>query len=156
MMFVLPFAAQRGWSQVQQATAGERLIEHYFAELKRPETPNHWMVAPPGFPGRPDAIAPAFPVPVGSLRAAFREMLRQMPGAEIVVETEQGLHVVATTRIFRFRDDVRVQFIAIDTRQSTLALYSASRVGYWDLGANRRRIEDWLARTAQVLATGAR
>jgi len=154
MMFVFPFASQRGWSQGWQAMEGGQTIEQYFAKLKRPESPNHWMVAPRGFPGRPDAVAPSFTVPVASLRDAFRTMLRQVPGVDIVAETEDGLHVVSTTRLFRFRDDVRVQFIGIDARHSTLALYSASRAGYWDFGTNRRRIEDWLARTAQVLAAG--
>jgi uncharacterized protein (DUF1499 family) len=156
LMFVFPFASQRGWSQERQALEGDQTIEQYFATLKRPESPNHWMVAPAGFPGRPDAVAPEFPVPVTSLRNAFRTMLRQVPGADIVAETEDGLHVVSTTRLFRFRDDVRVQFIGIDAQRSTLALYSASRAGYWDFGTNRRRIGDWLARTAQVLAAGPR
>lgn len=126
-------------------------IEPHFRNLHRPDSPNHWLLAPPGFPGNPDAVAPVFAVPVAVLREAFRAMLLQTAGTAVAEETAAGLHVIATTRVFRFRDDIRVQFIAIGPQQSTLALYSASRTGYWDLGTNRRRIEDWLARTAALL-----
>lgn len=75
----------------------------------------------------------------------------QTPGAAVGSESPTGMHVVVSTRIFRFRDDVHVQFLQLGPRQSTLALYSASRTGYWDLGTNRRRVEDWLARTEAAL-----
>ncbi len=92
-----------------------------------------------------------FAVPVAVLHDAFKAMLRQTPGAEVFSEAASGMHVVVTTRIFRFRDDTRVQFISPGPRQSTLALYSASRAGYWDIGTNRRRVEDRLARLAATL-----
>jgi uncharacterized protein (DUF1499 family) len=126
-------------------------IEPYFRDLSRPDSPNHWLVAPAGFPARPDAVSPVFAVPVARLRETFKEAVLGIPGIAVAGETAEGLHLVATTRVFRFRDDIRVQFIAIGPQQSTLALYSASRAGYWDFGTNRRRIEDWLARTAAAL-----
>jgi len=135
----------------QQAAQGARDIEQYFQNLRRPDSPNHWLVAPAGFPGKPDAVAPVFAVPAAVLRESFMAMLLQTPGVAVTGETATGLHLVATTRVFRFRDDIRVQFIVIGPKQSTLALYSASRAGYWDFGTNRRRIEDWLARTAAAL-----
>jgi|LNFM01.1.fsa_nt_gb uncharacterized protein (DUF1499 family) len=128
-------------------------IERYFLELVRPDSPNHWLVAPAGFPGRPDAVSPVFAVSVARLRESFKNAVLGMPGIAVAGETAKGLHLVETTRVFRFRDDVRVQFIAIGPQQSTLALYSASRAGYWDFGTNRRRIEDWLARTAAAIGT---
>ncbi len=129
-------------------------IERYFAELVRPDSPNHWLVAPAGFSVRPDAVSPVFAVPADRLRDAFKEAVLAMPGVAVAGEGAAGLHLVATTRMLRFRDDIRVQFIVLGPQQSTLALYSASRTGYWDFGTNRRRVEDWLARTAAVL--GAR
>lgn len=126
-------------------------VEAYFRTLERPASPNHWLAAPADFPGHPDGIAPVFAVPVAVLQDAFKSVLRLMPGAEVVSASAGGMHLVVTTRIFRFRDDVRVQFIPLGPQQSTLALYSASRVGYWDFGTNRRRVEDWLARLAAAL-----
>jgi uncharacterized protein (DUF1499 family) len=156
MLLVLPPTGVAGMASTTVDRDGSVTldIEPYFRNLQRPDSPNHWLVAPAGFPGKPDATAPFFAVPVAVLREAFMAMLRQTPGVALAEETSTGLHLVVTTQVFRFRDDIRVQFIAIGAQQSTLALYSASRAGYWDLGTNRRRIEDWLARTAAAL--GAR
>lgn len=120
-------------------------METFFKSLKRPDSPNHWLVAPADFVVKPDAAAPVFNVPAAVLRAAFKAVVQQTKGAESVAETADGVHLVATTAVFGFKDDLRVQFIALSPQQSTLALYSASRVGYWDLGANRRRVEHWIS-----------
>lgn len=154
MLMAAGIASGAGSSAVQQTGTGAGEIEAYFHKLQRPDSPNHWLAAPAGFSGNPDAPAPVFEVPVAVLREAFMTMLRQTPGVAVAEETATGLHAVATTRLFRFRDDIRVQFIAVGPQQSTLAVYSASRAGYWDFGTNRRRVEDWLARTAAAL--GAR
>jgi uncharacterized protein (DUF1499 family) len=53
----------------------------------------------------------------------------------------------------RFKDDVWGLFIPIGENASTLALYSASRVGYWDLGTNRRRVKDLSERVQNALAS---
>jgi len=121
-------------------------IAAWFSQLQRPDSPNHWLVAPADFAVKPDAVAPVYALPASQLREAFTALLRAQPRVAIAAEHGDGLHAVATTAVFRFEDDVRVQFIALSPAQSTLAIYSASRVGDWDLGANRRRIEDWLAR----------
>jgi uncharacterized protein (DUF1499 family) len=133
------------------AAAGKEGMDSFFSSLRRPASHNHWLVAPAGFPGRPDATAPVHAVPVAVLRETFKAVIAQSPGAAVVAETADGLQIGVTTRVFQFRDDVRVQFIALGQQQSTLALYSASRTGYWDFGTNRRRLEDWLARLAAAL-----
>lgn len=127
-------------------------MQAFFDTLKRPASPNHWLAAPAGFVVKPDAVTPVYGVPAARLREAFGVVLRQTPRTAVAAETADGLHAVVTTAVFGFKDDLRVQFIAVSPQQSTLALYSASRAGYWDLGTNRRRVEDWLARLAAVLA----
>ena len=47
-------------------------------------------------------------------------------------------HATFTSRLFRFVDDVEFYF----PDEPVLHVRSASRVGYSDLGADRRRIED--------------
>lgn len=121
-------------------------IAAWYAQLQRPASPNHWLVAPADFVVPPDAVAPVYAVPAPRLREAFIAMLRGLPRVAIIAEHADGVQAVVATAVFRFEDDVHVQFIARSPTQSTLAIHSASRIGYWDLGANRRRVGDWLAR----------
>lgn len=141
-----------GANAVHDAARVNPKMEHYFKSLQRPDTPNHWLVAPADFPGRPDAVAPVFSVPAATVQSALRTVIRQTRGAVIHGEMPDGLHVVVTSAIFSFKDDVRIQVISLLPQQSTLAIHSASRVGYWDLGANRRRVEDWLVRLQIALS----
>ncbi len=127
------------------------MTESFFKTLKRPDSPNHWLLAPADFVVQPDAVAPVFAVPAAALRTAFMAVVQQTRGANVITETAGSAHVVVSTPVFGFRDDLHVQFITLSAQQSTLALYSASRVGYWDLGANRRRIEDWMTRLHSTL-----
>ncbi len=122
----------------------------WFSTLKRPDSPNHWLVAPADFVHKPDTVAPEFVLPAQRLREQFIAMLRDTPRVEVVAQSADFLHAVSTTALFRYQDDVRVQFIALSPERSTLAIYSASRVGYSDLGTNRRRIEDWLLRLQRL------
>ncbi|RME32632.1 MAG: DUF1499 domain-containing protein, partial [Gammaproteobacteria bacterium] len=48
------------------------------------------------------------------------------------------LHAIFTTPLFRFTDDLECR---LDRQAGLIHLRSASRVGHWDLGANRRRAE---------------
>ncbi len=59
------------------------------------------------------------------------------------ITTVQGNYIRAefTSKIFRFVDDVEFYFPATKTEKITIHIRSASRVGYSDLGANRKRIE---------------
>jgi len=137
-----------------RAAAETVKLENYFRTLKRPDSPNTWLVAPADFVTKPDAVAPLFDVPVSRLREAFMSVVTRAEGATVVAESADGMHIVVTTRLLKFKDDVRVLFIPVGERQSTMALYSASRVGYWDFGTNRRRIDEWVEETQAALGGG--
>jgi uncharacterized protein (DUF1499 family) len=124
----------------------------FFKTLQRPDSPNHWLAAPADYAVKPDVVAPVIAVPAAALHAALKTVVQQTKGASIVTQTADGLHIVFTSAVFSFKDDVRIHVIPLTPQQSTLALYSASRVGYWDLGVNRRRVEDWLARLQMVIS----
>ena len=69
--------------------------------------------------------------------ARARDVMEDMGGA---IETEEKgyLRAVFSTRIFRFRDDVELR---MDTEKSRIHIRSESRVGDFDFGQNRKRIE---------------
>lgn len=125
--------------------------DYFFETLHRPRSPNSWLAAPAGFRIPPDAIAPVFDVAAGALREAFKSVALRTAGVEVVGESSHGVHVVATTRLMRFDDDVWALFIPVSEARATLAVYSASRVGRWDLGTNRRRVTRWIAQLEDVV-----
>jgi uncharacterized protein (DUF1499 family) len=75
---------------------------------------------------------------LGQAWAALVDYLAQAPGFTIIENTDGYLRAEARTRILRFVDDV--EFLA-RPEDNSIAMRSASRVGYSDLVANRRRLE---------------
>ena len=68
----------------------------------------------------------------------LRAALARLPGARIVEDAGLRLRVEATTRWLRFVDDLELVVVPGD---GLVHVRSASRVGWSDLGANRRRVE---------------
>lgn len=66
-----------------------------------------------------------------------KRIIREM-GGKIEFEDESYLWATFRTRIFRFIDDFELR---IDEKNEVIHIRSCSRVGYSDMGANRRRIE---------------
>lgn len=83
------------------------------------------------------------PIPFeGSAEEALdrlRSVLRGLPNTHIVTDDEDYLHAECSSRVFRFVDDV--EFL-VDRERRVIDCRSASRVGYYDFGVNRRRIEE--------------
>lgn len=69
---------------------------------------------------------------------AIQAILGRMPRSTVVKATDRYLHVTFKSRLFRFVDDLELK---LDPQSGVIAIRSASRVGYFDLGANRRRVE---------------
>lgn len=68
----------------------------------------------------------------------LRKVLKSMERAVIVEDGYGYVRVEVTSLVFRFVDDVEFQ---ADPENHLIQVRSASRVGYWDLGVNRKRIE---------------
>ena len=68
----------------------------------------------------------------------LKAVISRQPRMKIVAETENYLHVEATSLLFRFVDDVEFY---IDEAAGVIHFRSASRIGSSDLGANRIRME---------------
>lgn len=68
----------------------------------------------------------------------LRAIVNAMPRARVVSATDDYLHVEFTSAILRFVDDVEFR---VDASQRLIHVRSASRVGRYDFGVNRRRVE---------------
>jgi uncharacterized protein (DUF1499 family) len=99
-------------------------------------------------------IAPlALPAEMAPERAldAFEAVVRADPRARI--ERREPLRLVATdrTRLFRFVDDIEAR---VDVGARLLHVRSASRLGYGDMGTNRKRVGRWLRTLAEQFGVG--
>ena len=61
-----------------------------------------------------------------------------LSGGSIVKEEENYLHATYTSKLFRFVDDLELR---LDETNKVIHMRSSSRVGYSDLGVNRKRAE---------------
>ena len=94
-----------------------------------------------------DQLVEPLPAPGGADTALERAAAAiDAMGGGRVTETGNGyLHAEFTSRIFRFRDDLELLY---DAEREVFDVRSASRVGYSDLGANRKRVEKLRRRLA--------
>jgi uncharacterized protein (DUF1499 family) len=74
-----------------------------------------------------------------------KQIIREM-GGRIALEDDCYLWVTFSTRIFRFVDDLELR---MDKDNGVIHVRSSSRVGYSDMGVNRRRIENFRVRFTQ-------
>lgn len=78
--------------------------------------------------------------------AKLATIVEATPRARIVSRTDDYLNAEFTSLLWRFVDDVEFLF---DPDGRTIHVRSASRVGYGDMGVNRKRIEDVRERLAK-------
>lgn len=65
-------------------------------------------------------------------------IIAALPGTTITQSEELSLRAEFKSKVFGFIDDV--EFL-VDEKEGCVQVRSASRIGYYDFGANRRRIE---------------
>ncbi len=121
------------------------------ATLERPSSPNTYLVCPADrTTAAVDREPPVYDVPVDVLEARWLDALAGEPRlTRRAAEPEARRHLfVQRTPVLRFPDVIQLAFVEVPPDRSTLCLYSRSVYGYGDLGKNRARVEDWLARIA--------
>ncbi len=80
---------------------------------------------------------------VDAARERLLAILGALPRVEIVALDSDALRCTFRSRLFGFTDDVEFVLVLTDDEGRGLVHFrSASRVGYWDLGANRRRMKE--------------
>jgi uncharacterized protein (DUF1499 family) len=78
-----------------------------------------------------------FKCSVSDAQKAVKEVIEAMPRTRIARDEPGLLHAEFTSKIFGFVDDVELVF---DEEEGRIDFRSASRVGYYDFGANRKRM----------------
>ncbi|AKG20059.1 DUF1499 domain-containing protein [Calothrix sp. 336/3] len=72
------------------------------------------------------------------VRETLLKVLAVVPRTQVVEQTDDYIHALSKSRIFRFVDDVEFYF---PKDENVIHMRSASRLGDSDLGVNRRRLE---------------
>lgn len=99
-------------------------------------------------PEGPRRVAPLRLVaPPSEAWRVVRQVLVSWPRMELEDDAPAYLHFTQTTRWLGFVDDLE---LALDAAAGLIHVRSASRVGHWDLGVNRRRVERLRRRLAAL------
>lgn len=101
-----------------------------------PETPNCVSSASQDRRHRVEPLRYEGPVAEGQSR--LKHLVLALPRTRLVEERADYLRFEFSSLIFGFVDDVEFYW---EDEPGTIQVRSASRAGYWDLGTNRRRIE---------------
>ena len=123
-----------------------------FNALSRPSSPNTYLVAPEGFCANavPDRTSEAYETAPEALFQRIVDMIGTETGWELTGSDSQigAVSFVSTSKLMRYKDDIDVLVVPLEEGEPgcKLAIYSRSRVGYSDMGANRKRVLDLLER----------
>jgi uncharacterized Ntn-hydrolase superfamily protein/uncharacterized protein (DUF1499 family) len=77
--------------------------------------------------------------PLAEARAGMRERVMRLPRVKLVSESDDYLRFECRSLIFRFVDDLEFHF---DEIEKSIHVRSGARCGFWDLGLNRRRLNE--------------
>jgi len=122
-----------------------------FKTLKRPASPNHHLLAPSGLceASKPDRRSKTLPIQPDQLFSAVLKLIEHRSdwSLEKSDPDRRLIHFIATSRLMRYKDDIDVLILPAEAGAesgSRLAVYSRSRKGYSDLGANKKRVSELL------------
>jgi uncharacterized protein (DUF1499 family) len=118
------------------------------ADLHSPLPKPGFLFCPPGYCPAAEAVAsPVFPLPWERLHEYWTEVISGEKRVETIAADPDNRRFVYIQHspIFRFPDIITVEFVQLAPNRSSIAIYSRSRYGHYDVGKNRKRIGKWLA-----------
>lgn len=136
-----------------------RAADHYigcmreyldFETFFRSPRPNNFLVAPVGLcaNAETDETSPVIALPPAQIIERIVELVEseKLWGDLQTDPASLRLSFVAKTPFLRFRDDIDVRVLpGSEPSESRIAVYSRSRIGHSDLGANAKRVRSLLA-----------
>ena len=142
VLLVVLAARALGWWSARMPARAPGLVDGALAPC--PATPNCVCSEATHAADAPHYLAPLAPLLPPARWPAIVEAVRAA-GGDVVTARDGYLHATFRTPLLGFVDDVELRLAA-----DALHWRSASRVGYSDLGANRRRLESLRTR---IMAT---
>jgi uncharacterized protein (DUF1499 family) len=125
-----------------------------FDTLPRKRKPNSALALPAHSP-RDDAElkSPVFQATVEQLRDAVVSIAAHEPRTHLLHLDREAMQAEfeQSSRIFRFPDTITVAFEAVDASHASVSIYSRAKLGYYDFGVNRKRVQRWLNLLARTL-----
>ena len=122
-----------------------------FEALKRPDTPNTYLVLPAGMTStaHPDETSPVYGEPAEALYQRLKMLAADKDRWTIAAhdDNEMQLEIVAATKLLKFKDDLSIRVVSAKDRAQTaeIAVYSRSRLGKYDFKANQKRVQTLLS-----------
>ncbi|WP_027288844.1 DUF1499 domain-containing protein [Rhodovibrio salinarum] len=114
-------------------------------------------LALPGHATRTDADleSPIFPATVQQVRDAVVSIASREPRTHLLHLDREAMQAEfeQTSKVFRFPDKITVAFEAVDATHATLSIYSRAKLGYYDFGVNRKRVQRWLSELREMLGS---
>ena len=81
------------------------------------------------------------------------KILNELKRTKIIVAEDHYIRVEFISKVFRFIDDLEFYFPNTKSKEMTIHVRSASRVGYSDFGVNRKRIEQIRSKFKEINKT---
>ncbi|MCR9241414.1 MAG: DUF1499 domain-containing protein [Rhodobiaceae bacterium] len=124
-----------------------------FKTFKLTRKPNQFLIAPEGHcqNAKPHAVPKTYSVDAQKLEDTFADVALAEPRVTRKQADDGQREFVQRSALMRFPDTITFEAIDLGGGKSTLAIYSRSKVGHSDLGVNKKRIEDWLAKLDAAL-----
>ncbi|MEO9971343.1 MAG: DUF1499 domain-containing protein [Hyphomonadaceae bacterium] len=117
-----------------------------FKALERPSSPNTYLLAPAGVceQAEPDQSSPQYPASPDAVFSACRKVIDGQKNWSLVsADADSGkIRFVSVSPLMRYKDDIDIAVLPGPDGASSaqLAVYSRSRIGYSDMGANAKRV----------------
>ena len=128
------------------------------------------MTSPPGFltrfifymgtniaetsdnPKMPEMKTPEFSESSEDVFSATKKALPELGWTiETIDETNKEIKAIVTSKLFKFKDDIKVKIQTNTSGKTTFYAYSKSRVGLGDMGANQLHITLLVERIRHLL-----
>ena len=125
-----------------------------FARFRKIWKPNQFLALPPGFEAaeKPDLESPVFEAGIDQVHAAWLSVLKTASKVSAIRQQGGQIEAVQKTPLMGFPDWITAEPIDLGAGKASIAVFSRSKYGIRDLGANEQRVNSWIDRLKGTMA----